>query len=183
MGSVNRPSTIDQLPEEIRGLIGDLRRNGCTIDTILGKLRELDVDVSRSALGRHVRGLNDIGERMRRSREMATALVDRFGDKTDNRLARLNLELMHSIVMETITAAAEDEDGNAQPVTFDPAQVMFLSKALGELTRAQKVEDERLTKAKKEVEEEATKKLDTALKSGEIDAEAVERAKRILGFD
>lgn len=160
MGQRRRPSTIDRQPEEIRVLIGQLRQNGCTIDMIMTKLSELDVDVSRSAVGRHVRKLADVGERMRRSRDMATALVDRFGDKTDNRLARLNLELMHSIVMETITAAAEDEDGNAQPVTFDPEQVMFLGRALKDLASAQKTDAERTLKEREQMAKEAAKAVD-----------------------
>ncbi|MGZ8371111.1 MAG: phage protein Gp27 family protein, partial [Caulobacteraceae bacterium] len=66
----HQPSSIDKLPPEVRALIGELReKRGCTIDEIMDKLRELEVDVSRSAVGRHVRKLADIGAEMRRSRE------------------------------------------------------------------------------------------------------------------
>ena len=42
-----RPSKIDRLPQELRDAIGDLRRQGRTIDEILAHLRSLGVgDVS-----------------------------------------------------------------------------------------------------------------------------------------
>src|SRR5579871_4450607 len=117
-----QPSSIDRLPEAIREEIGRLRASNWTIDEIVTHLKLLDVSVSRSAVGRHVKRLATLQERMRTSRDLALALVDRFGDQPDNRLARLNLELMHSVVMQTITAAAEDEDGEQQPVTFSPEE-------------------------------------------------------------
>jgi len=57
-----RPSSIERLPAELRELIGHLRERGRTIDEILAKLAELDVDVSRSALGRHVQHLDAAGD-------------------------------------------------------------------------------------------------------------------------
>ena len=56
-----RPSTIQRLPTEVRELIAELREEGRTIDEVLEKLRELRLDVSRSALGRHVKQLDAIG--------------------------------------------------------------------------------------------------------------------------
>jgi len=53
-----RMSTVDRLPPEVRELIERLRGNGRTIDEILAKLRDLDAEVSRSALGRHIKLLD-----------------------------------------------------------------------------------------------------------------------------
>lgn len=151
------PSSIDKLPPEIRELIGKLRRDqGCTLDQILAKLQELDVEVSRSALGRHVKSLAQIGEQMRRSREIATALVDRFGDEPDNRVARLNLELMHSVVMQTITATQDGEDGEPQPVTFSPEDAMFLARSLQSLASAQKTDSDRTIIVQREILKKAS---------------------------
>lgn len=177
-----QPSTIDRLPVELRELIGRLREDGRTIDEILEKLHELDADVSRSALGRHIKGLAEIGAQMRRSREIATALVGQFGDQPDNRLARMNIELMHGVVMQTIMAAseAEAETGEAQAVTFDPEQVMFLSRSLQALAGADKANAELTLKLKAEFQREAIKKLDAAAATGDAQAEAMREAKRIL---
>lgn len=182
-----RPSSIDKLPAEVRELIGQLREQGVTIDDILAKLHELGADVSRSALGRHIKGLAEVGEQLRRSREIATALVSRFGEEPDNRVARLNIELMHGLVMKAITAEAESEEGQPQAVTFTPEDTMFLARSLQSLASAQKADADRTLKIRQEVAKElareASKKLETAVSSGDIQREAMIQAKRILGFD
>lgn len=115
-----RSSSIDRQPPEIQELISKLRFQGRTIDEILAQLKALDVEVARSSLGRHVKSLASASERMRHSRNMATALVERFGSEPDNKLARLNLELMHGAMLQLLTASDDDEQGQAAPVTFSP---------------------------------------------------------------
>lgn len=151
----NTPSSIDRLPPEVRELIGRLRADGRTIDEILAKLGELDAEVSRSALGRHIKKIAEVGEQVRRSRDMAIALVDRFGDEPDNRVARLNIELMHGLVMKAVTATAEDEDGEAQPVTYTPEDTMFLARSLQSLATAQKADADRTLKLQAEFAKKA----------------------------
>lgn len=171
-----QPSTIDRLPVELRELIGRLREDGRTIDEILEKLHELDADVSRSALGRHIKGLAEIGAQMRRSREIATALVGQFGDQPDNRLARMNIELMHGVVMQTIMAAseAEAETGEAQAVTFDPEQVMFLSRSLQALAGADKANAELTLKLRAEVAKKAAEEVSKVGKAKGLSAETIQ---------
>ena len=181
-----QPSSVDKLPEEIRAQIGKLRVQGRTIDEILSHLQAMDVEISRSALGRHVKGLAALRERMEHSRNMALALVDRFGDQTDNRLQRLNLELMHSVVMQTITATADDEDGEPRPVTFCPEDAMFLARALKELATAAKTDSDRLIIVKRETRAEALREAagaarDAAGEAGLSDKTADFIMKKVLG--
>lgn len=185
MARRHQPSTIDRLPKELRELIGELRRNGRTIDEILGKLRELDVDVSRSALGRHVAKLADIAERMRHSRAVAEALVSQFGDQPDNKLARVNLELMHGIVMQTITAAEIDEEtGAAQPIVFSPEDAMFLARSLQSLASAQKTDTERFLKIEEKTRKEAAAKATAAAKAKGLTGETVDFIRKaVLGSE
>lgn len=168
------PSTIDRLPEPVRELIGRLRQDGRTIDDIMAKLGELDVDVSRSALGRHIKGMAEIGAQMRQSREVATALVGQFGDESDNRLARLNIELMQGVVMRTITAAGNAEDGEgAAPVTFGAEDVMFLSRSLQALAGADKTNAERTLKLKAEFAKKAAEEVSKVGKAKGLSADTI----------
>lgn len=174
MAKRDYPSTIDKLPPELRELIGKLRRDGRTIDEIHAKLIELDADVSRSALGRHVKSMAEVQERMRRSREIANSLVSQFGDQPDNKLAQANIELMHSVVMQTMTAVAEDEDGNLQAVTFTPEDAMFLARSLQSLASAEKTNTDRIIKARDEATKQAAKKAGDAAKSKGLSGETVD---------
>ena len=168
-----RPSSIDRLPKEVREQIGRLREAGSTIDEILAKLKELDADVSRAALGRHVKTLSVVGDRLRRSKVMAEALTAKFGDQPDDQVARMNFELMHAMIFELQMAAAGSEDEEGNTVTFDPKQVRFLSGALKDLASAQKVDADRVLKLRGEFAKEAAAKVDTVGKAKGLSADTV----------
>jgi len=185
---MTRPSSISKLPKEIRELIGRLREDGSSIDDIRKKLLELDAEVSRSALGRHVKNLAQVGERMRRSRAMAEALTAKFGDQPDNQVARLNFELMHGIVFETLTAAPgsdeedESEETEGQPLTLDPQQVKYLSGALKDLASAQSIDAARLMKIEEAALRKAVSRVDEVAKERGWSAEtAAEVRAKIMG--
>jgi hypothetical protein len=150
-----RPSKVDRLPTEIREAIGRLRETGHTIDEILVHLRTLGVDdVSRSGLGRHVQDLDAIGERIRRSRAVATAMVERYGEEKEGKLARLNIELMHATVLQLQTAA----DGG-EPVQLSPLDAQRLSATLRNLQTSARADID-LARAKEEWAREQASKLD-----------------------
>lgn len=154
---MSRPSTIQRLPGELRGLISDLRGKGRTIDEILSKLRELDVDVSRSALGRHVKQLDKIGDEIRRSRAVAEALVRQYGDAPESRAAKMNIELMHSLVTRLMIS----EEG--ERAEFEPREAMQMATALQKLVQASKQDVDRETLVRKEF----ARKLDEAVAAAE----------------
>ena len=154
-----RPSTIDELPEEIRSEIGRLRTQGATIDRIVEHLRGLHgAAPSRSAVGRHVKKIAKVHERLRRSREVAEALVRELGDAPASRTTQLNIELLHGAIFDLFDKADEDldvidKDGRAA-LAGNPEGVMMLAKALDHLTRASKTDVEHV----KAVEERAARK-------------------------
>ncbi len=175
---MTRPSSIDQLPEEVRAEIGRLRGMGWTIDQILEHLRALiDRAPSRSALGRHIQGLDKLGERMRRSRQVAEALVRELGDAPQSRAAALNIELLHSAVLDLFMKAADGEavDGDgAAALAGNPEGTMMLAKALDHLSRASKTNVEFVAAAEKRATERAKREAATA-------AETIARERGISG--
>lgn len=184
-------STIAKLPAEIRDCIARLRDDGCTVDQILAKLDELDVDVSRSALGRHTKRLDQVARKIREKREIATALVAKFGDEPDNRLAAANIELMHGLLMDLLTAEPDEDDEEVvegdpgRRVILDPEQAMFLAKSLQSLASAAKSDQERTIKQREVIKKEMAAKLDQAAKkSGSgLTADTVDLIKKqVLGI-
>lgn len=150
-----RPSSIDQLPEEIRAEIGKLRTLGWTIDQILEHLRSLlDKAPSRSALGRHIQGLDKLGERMRRSRQVAEALVRELGTAPESQAARLNIELMHTAILDLFMHADEEE---ASGVPGSPIDIQWIAKALDHLARASKTNVEFIADVEARAAEKAKK--------------------------
>jgi len=154
-----RPSRIDRLPAEVRELIGGLRRQGRTIDEILAKLQELDLGddmPSRSGLGRHVKEIDAIAEEIQRSRTIAEAIVQRYGDEPTAKTSRLNMELMHSLINRMMF----NDEGKL--VTLDAKEAMFLATSMQKLAAAEKSDLDREAKRRKEFADKAAEVLDQA---------------------
>ena len=172
-----RKSSIDRLPREVRDLIRDLRQSGWTIDEILDKLRELDLDdeVSRSALGRHTLEIDRLTETLRASRGIAETVMERLEDSDDGRVARLNIELMHSIMTKSLLA----EDGT--PAQFDAKELMFLSSTLQKLSAAAKTDQDREIRLRRELQAKVAAAVDrVAEEAGDASAEDSPTARAAL---
>lgn len=154
---MSRASTVDLLPLELRQLIAELRQQHVTIDAIVAKLRELGAEISRSALGRHVKQLEAVGEKIRRSRDVAEALVKKLGDAPESRQARLNIELMHTLVLDLLTGGED-----AESVTLDPEQAMMLGRALRDLAMAQKADADLTLKLRQELAQRQNARVERA---------------------
>ena len=163
-----RKSTVDRLGPEVRDAIGRLLDEGATLDEILAHLENMSVEVSRSALGRYTQKLAAAGEKLRRSRAVAEALVRRFGDQPESKTARLNIELLHGAILDLFMveddaeAAAEDGGKKKRAGLGDPMGAMLLAKALESLTKASRQDVEFLEKAKKLAADAAKKQAATA---------------------
>jgi hypothetical protein len=189
---MSRPSSIDRLPSEIRVEIGRLRGEGHTIDQILSHLADMrsHVAVSRSALGRHIKGFDKIAEKMRNSRVVAEALVRELGDAPESKTARLNIELLHGAINDLFMNHLEgeggvDNDGTAA-MQGNPEGVMMLAKALDHLGRASKSNVEFLALAEKRAADkakaESMQAVEEVAKTAGLTADTVEAIKsKIFG--
>jgi DNA-binding XRE family transcriptional regulator len=191
---MGRPSSIDRLPAEIRAEIGRLRGEGHTIDQILAHLADMrsQVLVSRSAMGRHLKGFDRLAEKLRHSRVVAEALVRELGDAPESKTARLNIELLHGTINDLFINAL-DESGNgdlaataAEALKGDPEGVMMLAKALDHLGRASKSNVDFLVAAEKRAREKAQaesfKAVEEVAKTAGLSRDTVETIKaKIFG--
>jgi hypothetical protein len=160
---MGRRSTIERLPAEVRDTIASLRRQGRTLDEIMAKLRELDVEVSRTSLWRHTKQLDAIADHMRRSQDMARALTERFGNNGIGDLARYNLQVAHGLLMRLMFS----DDG--EPIQLDAKEAMFLTSALKNVVTASKSDQEREIKLRDRI----------AAQAEEVAAETVAELKKV----
>lgn len=167
-----RNSSIDRLPSEIREKIGQLRQAGKTIDEILEKLKELDVDVSRSALGRHCKQLEEVSKSIRQSRIVAEALAKNFGDEGENKVSQVNIELMHSLILKMMV----NNDG--ETITMDSKDAFFMASSLQKLVQASKQNVENVIQLRKEFAEKAAQAVEKAGKKKGISTENLDFIKR-----
>lgn len=188
----HQPSTVDKLPPEISEEINRLRTQyGWSIDQLVEFVKSKGENVSRAAMGRHVRSLHldvdEAAEELQHSQAISKAVMDRFGKNPDNELARLNIQLLQGQVFDMILAEkrAVDEEGNRPP--GDSLKLVRLSKAVQQLLSAEKMNAERVKEIKQmAIEEErarASAALEDAVDKGTMRREALAEAKRIMGYD
>jgi hypothetical protein len=186
-----RKSTVRRLPPELREQIGALLDEGRTLDEITAHLKQLGAEISRSSLGRYKQHLDKVGEKIRRSREVADALIAKLGAAPESKSTRLNVELMHGALLDLLLKVNEDgedeEGGEGKGVTLEPMGAMLLAKALDHLSRASKTDADLVGKIREQAEAAARKAAAetavTAARKGGLSAESADAIRReILGI-
>lgn len=154
-------STVKRLPPEIREEVHHLLDQGQTLDAIISHLRTMGVEqISRSALGRYKKNFDVLVERMRRSREVSEAVVRNFGQESESKTARLNMEMMQSVIFDLMLKCQEDSaEGAGEDITLDARQAQALSAAMANLARARRLDQDALVKAREEAAREAEAKV------------------------
>ena len=180
-----RPSTVDRLDPEIRELIAQLRiDHGWTIDEIKGQLIKIGQGhISRSALGRHIRTIEDVGAELRETAVYAEALANRMGESSQSRLMDVNAQLLHAQMFKLMIA---DKDGAG--VQLDAKETRDLTQSLKNLADARAkdfdlLQKEREAAAKAAREQAATDAVDVARAKG-LSKETVDAIRyAVLGAD
>jgi hypothetical protein len=163
-------STIEELPPEIRSAIDDALKQGVTLDQIVKAVQAVGAEVSRSALGRYKLKYHRLGERLRRTREIADVFVSQLGAAPEGKQGRIITELAQGLVFDFLTP---DDDGKMP--TLDTEGLMFLGKAIKDLASAEKTSADRELKIREEerkrVLAEASTKVIAAGKAHGLSAE------------
>ena len=141
-----RPSSIKTLPPEVLAQVNRLLTDArWSLDDVVAHLADAGHPRSRSALGRYNQELDQVAERMRRSREMAGALVKEMGPQAaEGKTGRLLVEILQSLVFDHLIKRGDDD---AEPTS--PMDLMLLAKSIGEMTRALKTDADREAQLKK----------------------------------
>lgn len=156
-------SKIKRQPPQVQESIGAWHQEGRTLDEILDALEAAySVEISRSALHRHIKGLDKVLERMSRSRQIAEAAVRQFGQEPESKVARANIQIMHAAIQEIL--AKEDEDGEEGAVA-KPMDAMLLAKALEHLTKASRHDAEHILKLRQEIRKEVEAEMRVRVKA------------------
>lgn len=180
----HRPSSVDKLDPEIRKLIGELRIDrGWTIDDIRERLLAMGQSVSRSALGRHIRTIADVGAEMRETQVYATALAREHGGANQSQLLDLNAQFLQANMFKLMLA---EKDGEG--VQLSPKEAKEFSEALRNLALMRKTELETIEKAEKRAALKATKeaaeKATRAARSKGLSKDTVDAIRfAVLGSD
>ncbi len=180
-----RPSSIDQLPEECEAVVAwaaqELARSDRTQTDIYGEFRTkliaiqgelgLGFDIPAfSSFNRHAVKLSALTTRLKRSRAMAAAIVDRTdGEDADNVTKAATLTLK-TLILEMLESGGE--------AGWAPKQANEMSAAMKNLQMAENLSTARRQKINAEFEKKAEEVIDTVGKEGGLSADRRAQIKR-----
>ncbi|MCG6405263.1 DUF3486 family protein [Vibrio fluvialis] len=187
----NRKSKVDLLPEDIRTTLNVFIRSGnMTQKDILEAVNQMiddaglgdDAKLSRTGFNRYAKRMEEMGQRLRQSREVAEVWVSKLGDAPTSDVGKLLQEFVRTMAFETsmkMMEAAEGEEGE-----------VISPKALGQLALVvQRIETAAMSSMKREKEiraayaAEAAEKTEAVAKKAGLTADTVKMLKaELLGI-
>lgn len=164
-------SSINTLDPRIKDAVDAAIREGrATIDDILGLILELGGDASRSAVGRYKRNAEGMMLRYREAQEMAKVWVGKLEHSPESDVGRL--------LSEMLKALAYQQMGEAKEI----GETELLSRALRNITTADKMTADRILVIRREAAKEAASVAVKEAKGAGLSDEAAELIRRkILG--
>lgn len=157
---MGQKSSIEALPQEFFDEVNRaLQSPGMTIERVVAHMATLGVDLSKSAVGRHKQKIDVVAEQLRKSRVIAEAIGRELGDKPDDKIADLNIELLHDQVMKFLTKV---EDGEV--VSLTTKEMREMADALYRMASARKTDADRVLRVRKEVTDKTINATNEELK-------------------
>ncbi|HHF2981016.1 TPA: DUF3486 family protein [Vibrio alginolyticus] len=185
--SVNRKSKIELLPEDIRAQLNVLIRSGDMTqkdirDAVNQMIEEAglpdDAKLSRTGFNRYAKRMEDMGQRLRQSREVAEVWITKLGEAPTSDVGKLLQEFVRTMAFETSMRLMEDADEK---------QEVIPPKALNQLALVvQRIEQASMTSHKVEKEiraayaAEAAEKTEAVAKKAGLTADTVKMLKEEL---
>lgn len=153
-----RQSNIRRLPPELRDLIHRKMDEGATLEDIRNALAALGAEVSRSGLGRYKQQVDKVALRLRQSRQMAEAIVQKMGPHaTEGEQGRFLVQMLTTITGDYMLRRMEE---GGEDVDVD--EIKSLARALKDTSAASRYSQDFELKIREEARKEAEAKLTKA---------------------
>ncbi len=154
-----------------------------SIDGLVLWLEGHGYDISRSSVGRYAQNFDQVARRLRESRQVTEALVQKLGDAaTQGEQGRLLVEMTRGLVFDLLAKV------QAEDAVLDPQSIMQLGKGLAELGKALRYDQDYEVKIRQQVIEDVVKAAIAAAQKGAAKAgvtlgkDALEQIRSELGL-
>lgn len=186
-----RPNTIDLLPPDIRERVNAwlndpavtqlaaVERTNALVEAINAARPEGEQlpTISKSGLNRYAQRVQQIGEKMRQSRQVAEMLIGQLGNQPGGEVGKLINESIRTIVFDAVTGLADSEE----PVS--PGVINKLALAAKRLEEATSINEKRERAIRDEERSAAAEAAESAAKGRGLTADTVAAIKaEILGL-
>lgn len=163
---MGRTGKIRRLPPELREQLHAMLDAGHTLDEITAHLKSLGADVSRSGLGRYRQQVDKVAQRLRESRNMADAIMDRMGaDAATGKGGAALIQMLTTLTTDYMVRRLDEPDAE-----MEVKELRALSRAIKERAQAARATQDYDVKlreaARREAEEDLKKAVDAAAREG-----------------
>jgi len=179
-----RPSTIDLLPLDIKAKLQELLQDPRVtqleathkINAIL-EAEGAPERLSKSAINRYAVRMEEIGSKLRQSREVAEMFISKVGAAPQGQVGLLINEMLRSMAFDLSLRLQEAEiNEENMPAVID--QVKALALAVQRLEQSATINVKREADIKKTALEDAAKTMETTAKNEGVSAETIQRIRR-----
>jgi len=183
---MSRPSSIARLPRDVRDKLHQFLADPAVtqieaaelVNELLQQRGEADKQVSKSAVNRYAMRMEDVGKKLRESREVAEIWIGKLGNQPASEVGKLLNEVLRTLAFElTLPALEGDEDAK-----MTPKMINQLALAVQRLESAAGQNQKITAEAKRQAREEAAQAAETIAKRDGLSSESVQELRRaILG--
>lgn len=186
----NRKSKIDLLPDEIRQTLNAFIRSGnMTQKDIRLAVNEMiddaglpeDVKISRTGFNRYAKRMEEMGQRLKQSREVAEVWTTKLGEAPTSDVGKLLQEFVRTMAFETSMTMMENaaEDGEVIP----PKALAQLALVIQRIEQASMVSHKVEKEIRKAFAEEVVEKTEQVAKKAGLTSDTVKMLKaELLGI-
>lgn len=164
-------SSIDRLPDDIRIKLQELLRDPrCTQIGATARINAILEEeghperLSKSAVNRYALKMEDVGAKLRQSREIAQMWIGRLGAEPQGEVGKLLNEMVRTLAFESAMNMAEGE------ITVEPKMLKDLSIAIERLERAATTNVKREEEIRKRALADAADRVEEAAQQSGMDA-------------
>ncbi|WP_286694989.1 DUF3486 family protein [Spongiibacter sp. UBA1325] len=185
----NRPSTIEQLPpdilQQLQALLRDPRVTQLAATHQINAILEAEGHqdrVSKSAVNRYAVRMEQVGERLRQSRQVSEMWINRLGAQPQGQLGNLVNEMLRTLSFELADKLMESElSEESIPGVIDLLKDLSLTAMRLEKAASENVKRE--AEIRKAFAEEAAAATESVGREAGLSAEGVQAIKdKILGI-
>ena len=156
---MGRASKVRRLPPELREQLHEMLDAGVPLEEITAHLRSLGADVSRSGLGRYKQQVDKVAARLRESRQMAEAIMDRLGaDAATGKGGAALIQMLTTLTNDYMLRRLEDPDAE-----MEVDDLRALARAVKERAQAARATQDFDIKIREAARAEAEEKMKKAV--------------------
>ncbi|MEX0732854.1 MAG: DUF3486 family protein [Aquisalimonadaceae bacterium] len=190
---MSRPSSIERLPDDIREqlqeLLRDPRVTQLEVTERINKLLDqtgFDERLSKSAVNRYAVRMNEVGEKLRQSRQVAEMWIAKLGAQPQGQLGNLVNEMLRSMAFDLALKLQEGElTAESMPAVIEMVKELSLSVTRLERASSENVKREQVIRKqeREKAAEAAASAAEKSLAGQGMSREGIDAIKReILGI-